>query len=229
MHNRDLSFYVRVYDHNLDVELCQRLIRSFESLSRFHKQNGRNIRDELGESAWTELNVTQLSDNSFLGMFRAFTDRALENYNREVGLTIPIPNTPFLSDLMIKRYRPGADERFQLHFDAANQLSNRYLVLLWYLNDVVEGGETIFPQLDLRIEARAGRLLVFPPYWMYQHEGLRPKSGDKYILSNYMLFETPQPQPLSRGSSSVPEGPSGPEGAAQNASYNFPIAPRSCC
>jgi hypothetical protein len=57
------------------------------------------------------------------------------------------------------------------------------------VTDHVEaGGETRFPQLDLKVEARAGRLLMFPPYWMYQHEGLPPQSGDKYIISTYLLF-----------------------------------------
>jgi hypothetical protein len=75
-----------------------------------------------------------------------------------------------------------------VHFDAIHHVANRYLVLLWYLNDVTDGGETNFPQLDWTVKARAGRLLVFPPYWMYQHEGTPPRSGDKYILSTYLMF-----------------------------------------
>jgi len=39
---------------------------------------------------------------------------------------------------------------------------NRYLVFLWYLNDVAEGGETEFCNLDLKVQARSGRLLMFP-------------------------------------------------------------------
>ena len=49
------------------------------------------------------------------------------------------------------------------------------------------------PALDIEITARAGRLLMFPPYWMYQHEGLPPQSGDKYILSTYLLFTSARP------------------------------------
>ena len=61
------------------------------------------------------------------------------------------------------------------------------LINYWH-NDVERGGGTRFPKLDVEIAARAGRLLMFPPYWMYQHEGLPPESGDKYILSTYLLF-----------------------------------------
>jgi hypothetical protein len=188
----ELAHFLRTYDDNLDASLCQRLIASFDSLQRFQKRNGRGLRVGLEESAWTELNVSRWSDPEFLSMFRVFIDRALERYNEDVGLSIRLPNTPLLSDLVMKRYRPSGDEQFQLHFDAINHVANRYLVMLWYLNDVSGGGETAFPQLNMKVSARAGRLLMFPPYWMYQHAGMAPVSGDKYILSTYLLFEMPQ-------------------------------------
>ena len=192
MNHADLRRYIRTYDNDLDPRLCQQMIASFAGLQRFQMRNGRGVRSGLEQSAWTELNVTRLSDAGFLGMFRRLIDRALERYNQDVELAIPIPNSPATSDLTLKRYRPGEQERFQLHFDAIHHVANRYLVLLWYLNDVAQGGETRFPQLDVTIEARAGRLLMFPPYWMYQHEGLPPISGDKYIVSTYLLFIDPR-------------------------------------
>lgn len=187
----DLRHYIRTYDHDLDATLCRQMIDSFSALERFQRPNGRMLRAGLEESAWTELNVSRMSDAGFLQMFRQLIDRALERYNRDVALPIAIPNSPLTSDLVMKRYRPGKQEQFQLHFDAIHHLANRYLVLLWYLNDVDGGGETRFPQLDLAVSPQAGRLLMFPPYWMYQHEGAPPLSGDKYIISTYLLFTTP--------------------------------------
>ena len=184
----DLQHFIRVYDHNLDAAVCSRMIESFAALASFQRQNGRGVRAGLEESAWTELNVTRLSDPTFLQTFQALIDLALTQYNRDVGLSIPLPNSLTISDLVMKRYRSGHDERFQLHFDAIHHVANRYLVFIWYLNDVASGGETRFPQLDYSVQARAGRLLMFPPYWMYQHEGIPPSSGDKYILSTYLLF-----------------------------------------
>jgi len=192
MNHADLRRYIRTYDADLEPRLCQQMIASFAGLERFQMRNGRGVRNGLEESAWTELNVSRLSDAGFMGMFRRQIDRALERYNRDIELAIPIPNSPALSDLTLKRYRPGEQERFQLHFDSINHVANRYLVLLWYLNDVEHGGETRFPQLDVTVQARAGRLLMFPPYWMYQHEGLPPLSGDKYIVSTYLLFIDPR-------------------------------------
>jgi hypothetical protein len=193
----DIQHYIRVYDESLEPLLCQQMVESFATLARFQQRNGRGVRKGLEESAWTELNVTKLSDHAFKQMFRMRIDAALERYNRDVGLGIALPSTDTTADLVMKRYRPGSDERFQVHFDAIHQYSSRYLVLLWYLNDVQEGGETRFPQLDIAIAPRKGRLLMFPPYWMYQHEGVPPRSEDKYIVSTYLLFTSTalSPQP----------------------------------
>lgn len=188
----DLPHYVRVYDNHLELELCRRMLDSFDGLARFQVVNGRGVRRGLEDSAWTELNVSRLADQAFAQDFRRRIDAAFDQYNRDVGLTLPLPRAPTHSDLTLKRYRPAAHERFQLHFDSIYSVANRYLVLLWYLNDVIEGGETRFPQLGLSVKPATGRLLMFPPYWMYQHEGVPPHSGDKYILSTYLLFgETP--------------------------------------
>lgn len=165
------------------------MIDSFHALARFHQLNGRTARAGLEDSAWTEINVTQLSEPSLQAFFRRRVTLALDRYNADIGLTpIAVPNSPKTADLILKRYRPGADESFQAHFDAVHDVANRFLVFLWYLNDVEAGGETAFPQLSLKVQARRGRLLMFPPYWMYQHAGLAPESSEKFILSTYLLF-----------------------------------------
>ena len=184
----DVRRYIRVYDADLPAPFCAQMIQSFEQLPRFHQPTGRGYRAGLEHSAWTEINVTRMSDAGFLGFFRARIDAALERYNREFELGIPIPNSPKTADLILKRYRPGGAESFEPHFDALYEHCNRYLVFLWYLNDVTDGGETEFPGLGVSVQPRTGRLLMFPPYWMYQHAGLPPRSGNKFIVSTYLLF-----------------------------------------
>jgi prolyl 4-hydroxylase len=193
MHNRRMDFaglrqLVKTYDTDLDPGLCDQLVGAFQASRAQHERNGRGHRAGLERSACTELNVTRAGDAQLLRLFRSKVDLALARYNREVPLTLALPSSPKTADLILKQYRAGTGEAFQVHFDSIYEVSNRYLVFLWYLNDVTEGGETEFPDLGLRIEARRGRLLMFPPYWMFQHAGLPPRSGDKYILSTYLLF-----------------------------------------
>lgn len=185
---RDLARYVQWYDAAMPEAFCAQMIRGFNDVVPLQAPNGRGHRPGLEESAWTELDITPMADAGFQGFFYDQIDRHLARYNAELGLTIAIPNRPSLENIRIKRYRAGHDEQFQPHFDAIDAVANRYLVFLWYLNDVAEGGETRFCDLDITVAARAGRLLVFPPYWMFQHAGLPPISNDKYIVSTYLLF-----------------------------------------
>lgn len=188
MNVTDVRRYIRIYDGDLEQAFCAQMIRSFGSLARFQRANGRGVRAGLEGSAWTELNVSTVADGAFKDFFAVRVGEALARYNTELDLAIPVPDSGRTTDLVMKRYRVGHDERFELHFDSIYEKSDRYLVLLWYLNDVAEGGETAFPQLDVAVPPRAGRLLMFPPFWMYQHEGRPPLSDDKFILSTYLRF-----------------------------------------
>jgi len=183
-----LGDYVQCFDDALPRDFCAQMIASFDGLARFQQRNGRGHRAGLDDSAWTELNVSRLADAGFQGYFRAEIGKYLLRYNERMRLTIPVPPSPLIEDLRIKRYSAGDGDRFEPHFDALGEAARRYLVFLWYLNDVDEGGETEFVDLGLRVEARCGRLVMFPPYWMFQHAGRAPRSGDKYIVSTYLTF-----------------------------------------
>lgn len=185
---RDIARYVQCFDDAIDSDFCQRMIEAFHRLVRFHARNSRGAMTQLGESAWTELNVTKVADASFEQYFHEQVIRYLALYNERVALTLPIPPRTRMENLRIKRYSVDAGDMFQPHFDALDYCANRYMVFLWYLNDVLEGGETEFCDLGLRIQAKQGRLLMFPPYWMFQHAGLPPRSNDKYMISTYLLF-----------------------------------------
>lgn len=184
----NMKSYVQTFDGALPKAFCNQLIASFDQTTELHLIRSKGWRAGIDASSWTELDVSALADNAFKGFFYAQVEDHLAIYNQRLGLTLPVPSSPLISEMRIKRYRADAREEFQPHFDAIYEVANRYLVFLWYLNDVVEGGETEFCDLGIKISARAGRLLMFPPYWMYQHAGRPPISGDKYILSLYLLF-----------------------------------------
>ena len=186
--SRDLGRYVQCFDNALDPSFCAQLIESFERTARLHSRSGRGVFTQLQQSAWTELNVGKIADADMKALFRNQVLHHLGLYNERVDLTLPIPPRERTEDLRIKRYTVESGDQFQPHFDAMDYNCNRYLVYLWYLNDVSEGGETEFPDLEIRVAAQAGRLVMFPPYWMFQHAGLPPRSNDKYIISTYLLF-----------------------------------------
>lgn len=179
---------IQVFDDALPRDFCAQMVQSFDGMRQFHVPNGRGVRRGFEASAWTELNISPLADAGFKGFFLKQIDDYLARYNERLGLLLPVPARPRIEDIRIKRYRAGGEERFEPHFDSMDDKANRYLVFLWYLNDVADGGETEFVNLGVKVAPRAGRLLMFPPYWMFQHAGLAPRSNDKYIVSTYLLF-----------------------------------------
>jgi len=169
----DASRFIFTLDNALTETDCTSRIQSFNVVPAFnqHTKDGKWKEQEAGWKV-PEYDLA----------------RFINYYNEHVGLTLPVPATKNTETFRIKRYRPGTGEEFRTHHDAKGYYCNRYLVLLWYLNDVAEGGETVFPDLGVSIKPKAGRLLMFPPHWMFQHAGLPPISGDKYILSTYLLY-----------------------------------------
>jgi prolyl 4-hydroxylase len=71
---------------------------------------------------------------------------------------------------------------------------------LIYLNDDFEGGETIFPRIDLTFRPRKGDALFFAnvtrdglPDTATLHAGLAPTKGDKWIISQWIRDRAPGP------------------------------------
>ena len=77
-------------------------------------------------------------------------------------------------------YRAG-EGKYDLHTDWSVKTPRQFSAVL-YLNDVEDGGETYFPNLDLKIEPVAGRLILFPANYAYAHQALPPRSGDKFAM-----------------------------------------------
>ena len=183
----ELTHFIRVYDEALPKSFCEKTLDWFESHPEQQQRNGKNIRSGLSESSWTEMDLSECSAFGFRNVINNCLRHFKAIYENECGIQPPLPDPLDLAPLIIKRYDLGGD-RFQPHYDSLGPVANRYLVFLWYLNDVAEGGETAFTDLETQIKPVAGRLLIFPPYWMYRHTGRNPASEAKYILSTYCLW-----------------------------------------
>lgn len=88
----------------------------------------------------------------------------------------------------IQRTLPG--EYYHWHIDGGSHtFSHRQLVAIWYLNDVDgPGGETEFHYQEVKITPRAGKLILFPPFWTHEHRGVTLESGVKYLATTWVVF-----------------------------------------
>jgi prolyl 4-hydroxylase len=107
----------------------------------------------------------------------------------------------------VMHYLPG--QEFLPHYDFLNpqlpgqaadiaQRGQRIATFLIFLNEDFEGGETEFPQLDLRHKGRKGDALLFSniggrgkPDMRTLHAGRPPTSGEKWIVSQWIRDRMP--------------------------------------
>ncbi len=61
----------------------------------------------------------------------------------------------------------------------------RYLTVIFFLNDVPEGGELHFPVQGVKIKPRQGLMVLFPAQLTHPHEVL-PTKSDRYVLQTWV-------------------------------------------
>ena len=72
--------------------------------------------------------------------------------------------------------------------DPRGETLHRHLLWTIYLNDGFDEGETEFLYQQRKIVPRTGSLLIAPTAFTHTHRGNRPRGGDKYIATSWVLF-----------------------------------------
>lgn len=89
----------------------------------------------------------------------------------------------------IMKFRRNQDQ-FDVHFDGNGSDHTRTLVLIWYLNDVNDGGELELPSKNnpITVKPKQGRLLICPTDWTHYHYVNTPKDCDRYSLITFLRY-----------------------------------------
>ena len=177
-----LNDLIQVHENVLTSETCDELISIFESNSDKHEKI-----DQEGKPNFTQFNFTRNRVENIHNLLIREVFQYRDKYYKYVHQEV-FPSSHAFEEFRIKRYNTGGQERFDTHVDVADYATaRRFLSFFWYLNDVEEGGETVF--YNLEIKPKQGTLVVFPPLWMFPHRGKPPISGTKYLLSTYLHYK----------------------------------------
>jgi hypothetical protein len=180
---------IHVVDGAVPDQLCQAII------DRFHSESSWTV----SEPGWMQHQGMYAKTDS-LGIRRSYswaeevvqlTAIVYQHYLDYRSQWDPhgfLPLRDFdLEQFRCKQYLQAQDQ-FALHIDAGTQRnSSRFLAHLIYLND--SDAATVFPQQSVTVAARRGRLVQFPPYWGWPHQGQLPLQGNKYIVSCYYCWQ----------------------------------------
>jgi len=184
---QSISELIQIYEQAIPISLCKNFINYFDENTKLQNINGKGRHDHLMNSRWSEINLIKHLPHSDLKQFSNIMLDFKRKYEKDCGL-VPLPPPQGFADMRLKKYETNNEDCFEIHYDNYGPVSNRYLVFLWTLNDVRDGGETEFVDLNINLKPKQGRLVIFPPYWMYRHQAKPPISNSKYIINTFMVW-----------------------------------------
>lgn len=179
--------YLKLYENIIPKDHCDHIINEFENSSSEYI-----VRDIDGVVKFTEINLNK--SQKWEGLIYYILDicnSKIQTYKKEFNIDgKQFPSKYGFEEIRIKRYLPNNYDEFSLHVDSSDIFScKRHISFLFYLNDVDQGGETVFGDPgEIIIKPKAGNLLMFPPLWTYLHAGKKPISGPKYIITTYVNY-----------------------------------------
>lgn len=184
----DLSRFIKVYDDVLTADDCELLRREYDA-----------CKNKYVGQVMTENGMAEMLDVKHVIQAKIEYDSATDNLvNIAVGKVLQeyinnyefYPTTTAYTDsgYFIRKYEIGVDF-YDWHTDNCSlETTTRVLAMLFYLNDVEEGGETEF-DIGIAVQPKQGRVLVFPAGFQYPHRAVTPVSEPKYLINTFIGYD----------------------------------------
>jgi hypothetical protein len=189
-----INNFIGVYDNYITKEECDKAIQLYENQNKFN--NTINRMD--GEGA----HVLYKQDRQFfvgghnidvwwelLKPMMFNFDIALRHYLKNTGAGEAYGDSFHFTCLKIQKTLPT--EGYHVwHVEHGKEFEQAFRAFVFsiYLNDVEDGGETEFLHFSKRCKPKTGRIVIWPAGFPYLHRGNPPLSGEKYILTSWMML-----------------------------------------
>jgi hypothetical protein len=183
----NLHDFIKIYPAAINRDVCEYLINFYEMNEEYHERH-----DNERKPNFTQINLTKRSkeDEELNNIHNSIIQHTFHYRNLYYEFIDKrcFPQNHAFEQYRIKKYNNDGIDGFDTHVDIVDyDTARRFLSFMWYLNDVHVGGQTMFK--DLTIEPRCGTLVVFPPLWMFPHNGQPPISHPKYIMTTYLHYQ----------------------------------------
>ena len=190
----NINNFIGVYDNYITKEECNKAIQIYEDQNKFNNTVNRiggekaSILQKQDQQFFAAHNNVDVWWESLKPMMFNF-DIALKHYIENTGASDAY-GVPFhFTSLKIQKTLPT--EGYHVwHIEHGKGFDNeaRAFVFSIYLNDVEDGGETEFLHFSKRVKPKTGRIVIWPAGFPYVHRGNPPLSGEKYILTSWMML-----------------------------------------
>ena len=177
-HKKPLIFTI---DNILTKDECQLII---------DKCKDKMERAQIGVGENSKVSKIRTGSSYFL---KYLDDPELFQIFKKISLLLKRPGRNFDPFFQVIHYNPG--EEYKLHTDPSpdrmktENIIHRKFTVLAYLNNVDGGGETEFPNLNLKIAPKEGRIVYFENYYKKEickdssHRSLPVERGEKWAFN----------------------------------------------
>lgn len=182
--------FIYINENSLSPQLCKTIIDKFEKSEKYRGVVSSGVQLKIKNSFDLCLNIEEDNEewNSIITILKnELNDNILkytEDFKYLFGKNV-LKNYTFQIQKYIKN-----NGIFNYHHDFIIDLEKkeyRVITFIWYLNDVIEGGETEILH-SMKITPTIGKLLLFPACWTFPHSGLTPLSDHKYIITGWLYI-----------------------------------------
>jgi len=194
----DFKDSIGVFPNALSDDFCDHLVKIFQKNWDNHYQgmvgSGVVIKETKNTRDFDLMQYADLYSDEIKTLTEAANDKIddyILKYKQFPNFDTPLylfQQGTFYPNWQLQYYEKCEGHFQRYHTESEyNEFSNRIFAVMFYLNDVEEGGETEFPYWDLKIKPKKGTFLVWPAPWPWVHCGHIPMSSDKYIVTTWLV------------------------------------------
>jgi hypothetical protein len=192
----NIDNFIGIYDNYITEQECDKAIKIFEDQNKFD--------NTINRIAFEKASILKKQDQQYFALpgnmnvwweeLKAMIfnfDIAWNHYQKNVGALDAYGQDTFCyTQLKIQKTLPTEGYHvWHVEHGKGFEIESRAFAYSIYLNDVKEGGETEFLHFSKRVKPKKGRIVIWPAGFPYLHRGNPPLSGEKYILTSWMMLK----------------------------------------
>ena len=191
--NHTLATAIKQYRDIVPKEFCKELIEFFEESITFRVDDHRKQAQEM-----QLVGDPRPEASRYRGRLTRFIYPLGSKYERSLHVACHADYQPTdepltkmfptcFRSLQIQKYTPQDRGYPAVHIESGPAHRDKYLAVIVNLNDVEDGGETVFPMCGTAIQPETGKITIWPTGLPFYHCGNKSKT-DKYILTSWFEF-----------------------------------------
>ena len=185
--------FIEVYDGALSKKECEILIGQFEKSDKLFR--GTTTKGYLPDAKkcieyYYRFDENNIVSNILRPKLCSYLDKYVsgQRFSNDKNALDVIDKWKYSNNYQIQKYDGDDDGYKQWHCEHGSNEENGRRILAWmfYLNDAKCGTEFAYFS---KVNAKMGRLVIWPSSWTHLHKGVIPNKGIKYIATGWVEYK----------------------------------------